>query len=473
MRISGKNIFAMFALPLFTVAFFALIPYDIDAVYVENLVVNYISALSVVVLLLIYGHSRKTGIFDPIYFFSVIYLFMFFIAPIYDILMGKYYWFGYDLFKYGLKATLIELAGYIAFYFAYTVSFREKESLEENIKEIEKEKFLTEDLSPAKRHNIVLVVLLMYLVCFAANVFYLVGSYKVDLLYLLTLGIVGDTGVTDETVENIGFVSMLSYSLPTVTMLYWEYGRSKTLKIVLFIPMLMLQVSRGFRFLVIQIFVTFIAYYFISKQKKVKFLPTLFIILVMILFLLLMTLFRDAVRMGVGADLSYLSADILRDAFDAMFWENLRIYRNFYGMVDAIPSRYDYVYGRQIIIGTIVMVVPRIIWPGKIPSYGGVSLVEIIGSNLNGTGQAYPTIGEYYYALGIVGVIMFMVFFALWLKYLRKHYFKSRDPLKIIAFSSMLGCILQLLIRGYFPSNFWYLVFCLIPVWIIRKMRDN
>ena len=68
-------------------------------------------------------------------------------------------------------------------------------------------------------------------------------------------------------------------------------------------------------------------------------------------------------------------------------------------MVPVIPSQYDYVWGRQIVIGTIVMMIPRALWPGKISSYGGEGLTTLIGPNI-ASGQAYPALGEYYYAAG-------------------------------------------------------------------------
>ena len=107
-----------------------------------------------------------------------------------------------------------------------------------------------------------------------------------------------------------------------------------------------------------------------------------------------MTTFRVAIRSGVGIDTSIINGDMIKDSFDSAFWDNLRIYKNVYGMVPVIPSQYDYVWGRQIVIGTIVMMIPRALWPGKISSYGGEGLTTLIGPNI-ASGQAYPALGEY------------------------------------------------------------------------------
>ena len=139
-------------------------------------------------------------------------------------------------------------------------------------------------------------------------------------------------------------------------------------------------------------------------------------------------------------------------------------------MVHVIPENFNYVGIRQIVIGTIVMMIPRAIWPGKISSYGGEGLRVLIGNNI-AAGQAYPTLGEYYYAFGTLGVIIFMAIFGMWNRRLKYKYKNSNNKLDIIYFAVMLGCCLQLMIRGYFPSNFWYLLFAVLPIWIIKIIK--
>lgn len=402
---------------------------------------------------------RGKGCFEPIYFITVIYAMMFFVTPIYDILTGEFAWYGYYLFEYGIKTSLMALVGYIAFYILYTRSFTfgHKRSC------ITKEKRRV-----ASTKYTVPAILIMYVVCFVANAYYLLHSGYGSLSYILSLGLLDNSSSSYTTYSNIGFISMLSYSLPTVVLLYWEFGKSKFLKWALFLPMLMMQVARGFRFFVIQIFITFVCYYFIRKNKKVKIAHLIVILGVMMVFVLLMTTFRGAIRSGVGIDTGIIDGETIKDSFDSAFWDNLRIYKNVYGMVSVIPSQYGYVWGRQIVIGTIVMIIPRALWTGKISSYGGEGLATLIGSNI-ASGQAYPTLGEYYYAAGILGILFFMGLYGHWAKRLKNEYMNNVNALDLIYFSVLLGCNLQLIIRGYFPSNFWYLVFAIIPIWLMRK----
>lgn len=458
------NYFLYVVVSLINFLILSILMTSIEVESYMNIVVIAVFCLTICIFMVI-NYSIRYGfdIFDPIYFISSIYFFLYFITPLYDIFMGEYYWYGYELFPFGIKATLIAFVGYIGFYVFYRYKFIvKKESLKKNI-------VLSQNKDCYINKKKLPYIYIMYFIAFTANIYYLLNSGFGSLKYILTLGLIG-SNVDVTPMNNIGFISMLSYSLPTIVLLCWEYGNSKVIKILLFIPMFILQVARGYRFFIIQIAVTFISYYYLSQKKRPKIKNLLILILVMLFFVIIMTIFRDSIRSGNGMDLSRLNYEGVTKALDEAFWGNFRIYQNFYGMVHVIPKDFNYVGIRQIVIGTIVMMIPRAIWPGKISSYGGEGLRVLIGNNI-AAGQAYPTLGEYYYAFGTLGVIIFMAIFGMWNRRLKYKYKNSNNKLDIIYFAVMLGCCLQLMIRGYFPSNFWYLVFAVLPIWIIKIIK--
>lgn len=467
--LKNKGIFTPF-LPFFFLLLLALLyPAEAGEIYRNNYIVDSISVVVVLSLIIIYIKKNGFDMFEPIYFITIIYAALYFVTPIYDILTGEYLWFGYNLFKYGVKSTLIALTGYIVFYIFYVGEFTSKTDSKISVKY--KQEGISSNSNIKNTELIIIAALIIYAVSFAANVWYLLKSGYTSLTYILTMGLIGTEATADETFDNIGFVSMLSYCLPTATLIYWEYGNSKPLKIILFVPMFMLQITRGFRFLVVQIAVTFFSYYCIRKEKRPKVINILIAFAVLMIPILFMTMFRDTVRMGEGAAISSVDGESVKEAFDQAFWDNLRIYKNFYGVVNAVPEKFGFVYGRQMLIGTIVMLIPRIIWPEKISTAAGVGLEHIIGSNLKGTGQAYPNLGEYYYALGIVGVIVFMALYGWWARKVKTKYLSvSAGGINNILFSVLLGANLQLIIRGYTPSNFWYLVFSILPIFIVKMI---
>lgn len=76
--------------------------------------------LTVSVSLLLRLYIKKDlDMFEPIVVIGGLYILMYFFTPIYDLCIGQYTWYGYDLFKYGIKATLIAFAGFIGFYVFY------------------------------------------------------------------------------------------------------------------------------------------------------------------------------------------------------------------------------------------------------------------------------------------------------------------------------------------------------------------
>ena len=440
----------------------AFFPKGLDEVYISAYIVNAVSVLICETLLINYYSKRGFDLFDQITVISFIYILMFFVTPIYDIITREFLWYEYNLFPYSVKATIIELIGFISFYFAYDLGCRKNK------------RHLTYHQAKRQNDNYVSIILIMYAFCFFANAYYLIKSGGNSLIYILSLGLIGE-GKTENTISApIGFISMFSYCLPTVTLLYWEYGKSKFLKFALFVPMLMLQVARGFRFFVVQIAITFFAYHYIKNHRRPKIRHIIIFSILLMMPIILMTMYRNTIRAGAGMDLSHISFDTLKSEFDYAIWFNLRIYRNFYAMADKMPSVIPYVGFRQILIGTIVMVIPRVIWPGKIAPGANIPLTQIIGPNLKGTGQAYPNIGEYYSAFGTLGVIFFMALYGWWMKKIKVKYADgAKNGLDIITYAVLLGINLQLIIRGYTPSNFWYMVFSLLPVFVIKTLQKT
>lgn len=433
-------------------------PQNLAEIYLKNYIVDSICLVVSILLLLNLYVQDKIDIFSPLSFFSLIYVLMFFVTPIYDIITEKTYWFGVDLFEYGIKGSAIALVGYIAFFIAYDLPYNP------NSKRIVVEK----DNMP------ILFILIMYGICLAANVYYLTKTSGNGLIYIFSLGLMGNGKNVETTETSLGFISMLSYSLPALTLLYQEYGRSKVLKTILFTVMFILQVERGFRFYIIQIVIMFAAYYFIRNDKKPKLSQLAALFLALMIPTILMTMFRTTVRAGEGMDLSILNMDSVTEAMDDAIWDNFRIYKTYYGIIKAVPNMTNYMCGQQMIVYTLIMFVPRIIWPGKPSPPGGEAIALGVTEYSVYAGTAYPNIGEYYYEFGIAGVIFFMILFARWMKKICVKYRVHRcSNIDLMIYCTLLGSVIQLVIRGYTPSNFWMIIFALLPYLGVQIVSDN
>lgn len=444
---------AWIAIALSALYFLAGFPFEQDAIYQETYLLCaafcLIALISIVLL-----KDRVCGYCNPITVITVVYIFIYGICPMHDIKMGEYTWFGYNFFSNGPKALLVTLLSYLCICVGYAViaptfkprKVREPREFESKI--------------------IVAIIGVIFAFSFLANAYYMVSTSGNSLLYALSLGFLGDGGGTKSDAA-LGFIGMFSYSLPAVTLAYVEFGKTKWLKVVAVYLMIALQVSRGFRFIIIQIALMFLTYYWLRNQKlpsaKVIF-SSCFVLMALLLF---MTMFRSDVRAGAGADLSLISLNSLGDSFDDMFWDNLRIYKNFYGMVGAIPDRVPFAYFLQMGVAPLVMVVPRIVWPGK-PEQFGVGVDVILGANFIGTGQAYPNIGEYWYSLGYFGVVLFSLLYGFWMRRIVYRYSESSGNISKMFLAVLISVNLQLIIRGYTPSNLWLVVFSILPLVLMK-----
>lgn len=434
--------------------------YEIDSIYTTY---YWIDALYLFLCSIFYSwgvYTRKFDLFSPITIFSALYIIMFFFMPIYDISVGEVLWFGQDLFDYGIKASTIAFVGYMSFFTFYIVKFSygrfPNNKLEKNIQ--------------IKGKMLVPVIVVGYIICLLANIYYMVFANGNSVLYILTLGMLGSARQYSVG-ENIGAISMLSYSLPSFTLLYVEYGKKKTLKIVFFALMFVLQVARGFRFFIIQIVIMFGAYYFLRENKKPRIKDILTLGICLMIPIVLMTLFRNGIRSGQGMDLSIVNGESIVDALDAAIFDNFRIYKTYYGLIKAVPQMTNYLYGGQMIVYTAIMLIPRAIWHSKPGNPGTVAQLLALGNAAVVGGSAYPGLGEYYYDSGIFGVIVWSAIFGLWLSKMQRRYrYFAESPVDLMVYCTTLGLILQLVIRGYTPSNFWMFIFCMIPYWGIKKM---
>lgn len=429
-------------------------PYNAEDIYIKSYLLNGLFTLIILTLLISIFLRRKLNIFEPIFFISFIYTTMYFITPMIDVATQEYLWFGYNLFPYGIKASLIAFLGYLSFYVSYNFSRENKhKNIERNF-----------EIMPTSKINVLIVI--MYIICIIPTIYYITRSGGMSILYVLSLGLYGSSSAGN-AIGDIGFLSMFSYSLPTVTLLYYEFGKSKVLKFIFFALMIILQISMGYRFIIVQIAIMFFAYYYLKHNKQPKFRQLLLSLVILLVPILIMTLFRDSIRDGGGMQLSSINIETIFTGLNDAILGNFRIYQNFYGMVNVIPEVYDYVYGRQIIIGTFLMIIPRIIWPTKVSSYGGEGLKELIGSNI-ASGQAYPNLGEYYYAFGIFGVILCMFIYGWFMKKVRIRFMRSTLNINLMIFAVLLGCNLQIIIRGYMPSNVYLILFSVLPIYFIK-----
>lgn len=432
-------------------------PQYLNTILSQNYTVNLIAYFLMGILFLIIIFRKKIDIFEPIVFVSIIYIPMFTIIPMIDMIIGEILWFGVDLFSYGVKGTIISVIGYIMFCFGYVLSINRASYKRSNNFNI-----------VYNENKIIKLSLFGWIICLILSLIYLTSN-GMSVLYALTLGFGGELHIDQSSSTPLGFISMFSYSLIPTWLIYTIYGNSKPLKVLLFIGTIMIQLIRGFRFIVLIMLLSYFFFTYLKKRKQPSIKTIVLMLSLVIILIGVMGFYRGAVR--IGETVSWDNFDFT-DVIEAVVG-NFRIYKTYYAVIKAVPDMTSYMYGKQMFLYTLVMFIPRALWSGK-PSPPGMEAIELGISNYAvKAGQAYPNIGEFYYEFGILGVVVFMWLFGVLMKKLKNKYLPSEDKFDLVIYSILVPTTLQIIIRGYTPSNFYLVIFLILPITIIRLLSKG
>ncbi|MDR7079578.1 oligosaccharide repeat unit polymerase [Neobacillus niacini] len=429
-------------------------PKSSDVILNQNYIVNTLAYFFMTGLFLIIFFKNRLDIFDPIFLFSIIYITMFSIVPNYDIAIGEILWFGVYLFEYGIRGTSFATLGYLVFCFTYTVHINRKPK--KKIIFIERTEIYNKSL-------IAFLSLTLWIICLILSVVYLVLSGGMNLAYIFTLGVAGS--VSPSILTPIGVISLFSYSLIPLSLVYNKYGKSKIVKIFLFVVTLLIQMIRGFRFIAIILILAYGVFYYLSVGRRPSGKSILSILIILAFLTGIMGFYRGDVRAGNEIDWDTFSTEDVNESIIG----NFRIYKTYYGIIKAVPNLTSYTYGEQMFVYTLVLFIPRAIWPEK-PSPPGTQAIELgISDYALKAGQAYPFIGEYYKEFGLLGILFFMGIFGYFMRYIKtKYLYNKSDPFGLMVYSILLPTTFQIMIRGYTPSNFYLVIFLVLPVLIIK-----
>lgn len=420
--------------------------------YVAILVAYFIMAgLSIVVSI-----GRSLDLFDPLVLISILYVSIFTVAPMRDLIIGNYYYFGVNLFVYAIKGTVVAVAGFIALcagYWRFSLGPKRVQVKEH----------------PARAQYdtsmILRVTISIWAVSFAFGLLNAVSGGK-SITYVLTLGIIGapDTGSTIDA--PLGFANAMALAMVPTAIIYFHFSRSVLLKGSVQIITLMLLASQGFRYIVVIYILTHFYVWFMKQGRMPRMYTLITLLCLLSIFVGVMGFYRGALRSGSDIDWTLFS---VKEVTDAIF-DNLAIYKTYYGVIVAVPDIIPYGMGAQIFGYTAVFMVPRFLWASK--PYPSVN--EPVRAGVSDyaaeAGAAYPSIGEYYFEFGILGVLFFMYVLGETLSLLHRRYRASSDIFDIVLYSVVVTAMFQVIIRGYTPSNFYMLLFMVAPVFFIQKI---
>lgn len=420
--------------------------------YVTELTFLFFSYVMIGIIIGLKSAFKGLDIFEPFVLSTFLMVAIFIVTPIIDICNGDTKAFGVDVMPYCFEGTIIFDLSYLAFCVGY---FKKK-----NIPKLNKTQFAT--MNEESRQTIVVVTLVFYFICYA---FALIDqmTHGINWKYILSFGSTGLVG-GDVVGQSLGFMGLFANSLLSCWLIYLYYGKSRALKVALGILTFAMYFIRTTRHIMIDMIVAPIVMYYLNKDKR----PSVFLILIALVIVVIgsgiIGYIRGAVRNGWGVSIEHINPDEIFENF--MF--NLQIYKSYYGVLRAFTEKMDYTYGMQILY-TIIMIVPRIIWPGKPESYQA----EIIGNGLNykavETGYAFPNLGEFYGEFGVLGAVLGYFLFGLLLGHWKSMYNSQNSTrVSMLKYSILLPVCFQLIIRGAIYQNFYLVIFLMLPFWVVQ-----
>lgn len=393
--------------------------------------------------------KNRYYIFEPIVFVFFMYYMIFVFTPIYNIFTDNMDVFGTNTMNGCVKATIIFVLGFVALVLGYYSKIYIRGRVKRYWENYNNSKVEYEKNS---------LLLYSYLVWSGAVGVYLLYNMMTgrNILYMLSFGFLSQ-GLNNTQNYSVDFLSMIIYCsfLPMMNILI--YGRSKFIKIFVFLITCIPVATRGFRSVLIIPMLAPLIYHYVKKKEK----PKLRVLIVAILLIFFMLGFiantRGSMRIGNGLNMDgYSYSDGIDGALDYF-----GSYKAFYGAVTKYPSIYSYTFGQQLLYA-IIMYIPRAIWPGK----PGALIQEVIGNSTNEiarkSGFAWPNIGEYYTDAGVIGVVLIMFMLGVIFRKMKGMYENSTQS-SVIAYSLLLPGLIPIIAYGYTAGNLPSIVFMLLP----------
>ena len=412
-------------------------------------------------LFLIYGLwsiillRKKIDILEPLVLVTVIHILLFEIVPIICLYTDRILFFGKNVWAGCVKGTYISTLGYFVLVVAYLVNIKRKSTT------LSKK----EDVIHNKR-NCLVCAYVMWTVAFICNVIVIVG-YGLNLKYLIT----GGQAVMEQEASSksaYGFLVVIAYAMIPAFLYVFELGKNKIIKCILFYLMFMSFYVRGFRFIMVAVLMAPFIYWYLKKNKRPNVILIVAILVALSIFSGYVQMARESIRLGAGGGMDLVHVFNVDNVSEVLI-ANFEIFKTYYAIVEYFSEGFRFTLGAEILLYTAILFVPRAIWSAKPqpPIYDVVR--NSVNMEARTSGTSFPYMGEYYFEFGTIGVCAFSFVLGRLLKKL-KSCLSARNVHSHILYASVYPLLLQVMIRGYTPTNFYMIVAVVLPVIFMKKI---
>lgn len=396
----------------------------------------------------------KLYIFEPISLIFLLYLFVFFVVPLINIATNNTKSMGYDVMDGCIKSTWI----FVASYFAFTIGYYSKKKT--GIR------FTTKKTVSSWENKVKIIEKWASVIWLLSFIFGCIELFSkgMSMSYFLTLGLTGEIENMYAT-SAFGFLGNFRFSMISAWLYMFVCNRKSKKTIVCGILTLEYFILRGFRHSLFVLIFSPIIFQYVKERKRPKTRMLIAILVITVGVMGVMQFARGALRSGGSIDWSSFDTEIFVEAIQG----NCDVYKTFYGMVEAVPERLGYQWGKESIVSVITMIVPRSLWPAKPIAPIITNLHMFCGKLAADSGCAMPNISEYYLDFGAVGCVVGLYIFGVVLRNMKHLYIEKKDGNhSLILYSIMFPALLQVVLRGYAPQYLYLLLFYAFPIIIMK-----
>lgn len=479
-KLPGRNVKACLILMYFFIGitFMFQMPSGISFKLITDYCTVLFSYFIVTGMWLYYVLKRGYFLFEPAVMVLLLTIISFSIEPMLSIITDNVNILGFYVFDGCKKATIIYMIAVIAFMFVYYNKFtfgdrlddkaaRAKLSFEDDYSNF---KFYSGALNPVVHEQLVfdekiIVTLSYFFACIGVVVSFvdlMMQGYSA--FYILSLGIAG-ISQSESDADSLGVFINLRYLMIPSFLYLDEFAKHKLPVWLLRIVALACLFIRNKRWLIVIMILSPITYYYTEKMKKpdMKLIGAVAAAGVVVISAMQFMRYEAATSISEVTWKNFTLMEIWKG-----FSGNFDLYKTLYGAVEYFPEKHPHTMGQQMIFLTLVTCIPRAVWPSKPSSIFETLKAEWLGEGAVRGSWAYAQLTEFYVEFGVIGTIICMVIFAQFCKWLKKLYVSKRAVHDLVAYSFMFPMLMQLVIRGYMPINFWAVFFMWLPIWIIK-----
>lgn len=432
--------------------FFYIAPMGIPKQDIYGYFSVYIAFLIMGFMYIYFLCAKNIDIFETFNMYSLMHIMLYTITPMLFISSGDYDCQGTYVMGGCIKGSILVVLGYCIFCFGYfsTVPSKQYERLDKI--QVDSEEC-----------NIMIKWAVMgWLVAFVLGLYFMIKD-GYSLSYVLSLGSEGVR--TDPTQGQAAlFLNDLSYC----SVGFWIYlcciSRNRFLIVITGFLSFALFYIRGFRFIVIIMIIAFISSKHIINRKKISRKTILMVGILFLIVIGVMGFARGTVRQGL--DTEWSSFNIFDEAIYALM-SNFNIYQIYYGLM-SMPESHSYLMFSDMFDSLIVWI-PRAIWSGK-PLAIEAGYIKAIADAVSPyaiyhCAMATPDLGRYYMEFGVIGIMIYSIFWGRLCGKSRKLYqYNENNIHHVILYCLFMPMLFQMIIRGSnFVSFFKQFIFILLP----------